>query len=99
MVGDDIDIFDFRKVIWAYTTRHTPHDDQYYFPDVRPFALAPFVSQSPRIKSMKGGKVVTNCIFPQQYEKDIEFTTCEYDTYDTEIKEKVEQNWKAYGYK
>lgn len=99
LVGDDIDIFDFRKVIWAYTTRHTPHDDQYYFPDVRPFALAPFVSQSPRIKSMKGGKVVTNCIFPQQYEKDIEFTTCEYDTYDTEIKEKVEQNWKAYGYK
>lgn len=98
LVGDDIDIFDFRKVIWAYATRHTPHVDQYYFDDVTSFPLAPFVSQSPRIKTLKGGKVVTNCIFPPQYERDIEFTTCDYDSYDSKIKEKIESNWKAFGY-
>uniref|UniRef100_UPI003D18FCDF decarboxylase n=1 Tax=synthetic construct TaxID=32630 RepID=UPI003D18FCDF len=99
LVGDDIDIFDFRKVIWAYTTRHTPVDDQYYFDDVKAFALAPFVSQSPRIKTLKGGKCVTNCIFPQQYERDVDFVTCNFDGYPEEIKDKVLQNWSAYGYK
>lgn len=99
LVGDDVDIFDFKKVIWAYTTRHTPSVDQYLFNDVLSFALAPFVSQSERIKTLKGGKVVTNCIFPKQYKQDIEFTACDYDTYDDKIKEKVEANWELYGYK
>ncbi|CCH46770.1 green fluorescent protein (GFP)-fusion protein localizes to the cytoplasm [Wickerhamomyces ciferrii] len=98
LVGDDIDIFDFKQVIWAYTTRHTPGDDQYYFPNVKSFALAPFVSQSERIKTLKGGKFVTNCIFPKQYKQDIDFTTCNFDGYDEEIKNKVLTNWESYGY-
>jgi len=98
LVGDDVDIFDFKKVIWAYTTRHTPSVDQYLFDDVPAFPLAPFVSQSPRIKTKKGGKVVTNCIFPKQYHENVNFTTCDYDNYDEKLKEKIESNWKAYGY-
>lgn len=100
LVGDDVDIFDFRKLFWAYATRHTPGDDQYMFNDYRAFPLAPFIGQGPRIKTLKGGNCVTDCLFPKQYEPEgVDFVTCDFDGYDEAIKEKVLKNWSAYGYK
>lgn len=100
LVGDDIDIFDFRKLFWAYATRHTPGDDQYMFEDSRSFPLAPFISQGPRIKTLKGGNCVTDCLFPNQYKPEgVNFITCDFDGYDESIKEKVLKSWSEYGYK
>lgn len=79
LVADDIDIFNFKEVIWAYVTRHTPVADQMAFDDVTSFPLAPFVSQSSRSKTMKGGKCVTNCIFRQQYERSFDYITCNFE--------------------
>lgn len=100
LVGDDIDIFDFRKFIWAYTTRHTPGDDQTFFNDCVAFILAPFIANGPRLKLGKGGKVVTDCLFPQQYtDPDFKFITCAFANYPQEVTKKIESNWSTYGYK
>ncbi|KAL1571135.1 3-octaprenyl-4-hydroxybenzoate carboxy-lyase [Candida albicans] len=97
LVGDDIDIFDFKQLIWAYTTRHTPVQDQVYFDDVKPFPLAPFISQGPLIKTRQGGKCVTSCIFPKQFtDPDFKFVTCNFNGYPEEVKNKVFQNWEKY---
>ncbi|CAI5759354.1 unnamed protein product [Candida verbasci] len=94
LVGDDIDIFNFRKFIWAYTTRHTPGNDQLFYDDVKSFPLAPFISQGPLIKTKTGGKVVTNCIFPKQFtDPNYEFTTCDFGGYPKDIKDKVLKDW------
>lgn len=99
LVSEDIDIFDFRKLIWAYVTRHAPGDDQYFFEEYRAFPLAPFISQGPRAKTLKGANCVTDCLFPQQYKPEgVEFVTCDFDGYHDSIKEKVLKNWAAYGY-
>lgn len=100
LVGDDIDIFDFRKFFWAYVTRHTPDDDQTFFHEVPAFPLAPFISNGPRIKSKKGGKVVTDCLLPKQYQDpDFSFTTCDYSSYEVKLQQKINDNWSAYGFK
>lgn len=100
LVGDDIDVFNFRKFIWAYATRHTPGDDQYFFNDYPAFPLAPFIAQGPRNKTRKGGNCVTDCLLPKQYEDtDFKFVTCDFDSYDLLIKDSVNKNWKAYGFR
>lgn len=80
LVSEDIDIFDFKNFIWAYVTRHTPGDGQYFFEDCRAFALAPFINTGPRIKTLKGGKCVTDCLFPTQYtSENLDHVTCNFD--------------------
>lgn len=99
LVGDDIDIFNFRKLIWAYTTRHTPGDDQYFFEEYKAFPLAPFISLGPRMAEKKGGLCVTDCLLPPQYTKaDFRFTTCDFDGYNTATKKQVCERWGEYGY-
>lgn len=100
LVGDDIDIFDFKKVIWAYTTRHTPGDDTFIYHDVPAFPLAPFISMGPRIASKTGGKAVTVCLFDQQFkDPDFEFVGCYYESYGADIRQKIDAQWSAFGYK
>lgn len=99
LVGDDIDIFNWRKLFWAYATRHTPGDDQYFFHDKKGFALCPFMNLGPRNVDFMGGNVVTNCILPPQF-KDPNFTfvTCDFEGYDEETKEQVLAKWDRLGF-
>lgn len=100
LVADYIDIFNFKEVFWAYVTRHTPVADQLNFDDVTSFPLAPFVSQSPRIKTMRGGKCVTNCIFKQEYVGKLDYVTCSFEKgYPKDLVNSINENWKKYGYK
>lgn len=99
LVSDDVDIFNFKKLIWAYVTRHTPGDDQYFYEEYVAFPLAPFISQGPRIKTKRGGNCVTDCLFPAQYrDPNFHFVTCDFDSYDSAIRDKINENWSSYGY-
>ncbi|ODV87919.1 hypothetical protein CANARDRAFT_54491 [[Candida] arabinofermentans NRRL YB-2248] len=98
LFGDDIDIFSFRDVAWAYATRHAPVYDMVEYSEVKAFALAPFVNQSDLMKKVQGGKSVTNCILHSQYEREVEFVRCDFSGYPEEIKDKVLSKWSTYGF-
>jgi phenacrylate decarboxylase len=38
LVGDDVDAYDLKEVMWAYSTRCRPVHDEYSFDDVPGFA-------------------------------------------------------------
>src|SRR5262245_8744925 len=44
VVGDDIDVYNFKDVIWAFCTRCRPGMDEYHFEDVPGFPLIPYMS-------------------------------------------------------
>lgn len=98
LFGDDIDIFNFRDFMWAYSTRHAPGFDQLYYDDVPAFPLAPFVNQSSLMKNKRGGKTITNCILHSQYNEEVLFERCDYQNYPEEIKLKVEAQWTTFGF-
>lgn len=100
LFGDDIDIFNFSDVLWAYVTRCRPGQDEYLFEDVKGFYLMPFMSHGPGNPS-KGGKVVSDCLFTEQYTRpDFTFTEAGFrGGYSKEVQELVNKNWKSkYGF-
>jgi phenacrylate decarboxylase len=99
VVGDDIDVYDWNKVMWAFTTRCRPGHDEYLFEDVRCHPLTPYMSQTletPR----RGGKVVSDCLLASEYERPRNFKHVNFKTsYPESIKRKVLQRWKTMGFK
>lgn len=99
LISDDIDIFNFKKLMWAYVTRHTPGDDQYFHDKYMAFPLATLISQGPRIKTEACGNSLTDCLFLIQYRvPKFRFITCDFDSYDIAIRDKINKNWSSYGY-
>ncbi|KAF5228193.1 hypothetical protein FANTH_14555 [Fusarium anthophilum] len=43
LVGEDIDIYEDKDVMWAFSTRCRPYDDETFFYDVRGFPLIPYM--------------------------------------------------------
>lgn len=85
--------------MWAYVTGHTPGDDQYFYDEYAAFPLALFNSQGPRLKTKTGENCVTECIFPIQYgDPDFRFITCDFESYGSRIRDKINTNWQNYGY-
>jgi UbiD family decarboxylase len=71
VVGDDIDPFKLEDVMWAFATRCRPNVDEFYFDseDIPAYPLVPYMSHGPPGASKtRGGKVVSNCLLPQEYE-------------------------------
>ncbi|KAG7289269.1 hypothetical protein NEMBOFW57_005634 [Staphylotrichum longicolle] len=101
VVGDDIDLFDFAgDVTWAFATRCRPAEDEFHFEDVPAYPLVPYMSHGPGTK-LTGGKVVANCLLPGEYDYTPEtqaWVTCDFaNGYPEEVKEKVLQQWEAFG--
>ena len=56
LVGDDIDIFNFQDIIWAYSACCRPDRDGSLSTEAKSFAIVPFVMGGSGL--MKGGKAV-----------------------------------------
>lgn len=100
LVGEDVDPFDLKDVLWAYSTRCRPGQMEYTFEndDVKAFSLIPYMSHGPGEKN-KGGKQVCDCIFPEQYEHDLEWEVGNFNLgYSKDIKERAMSLWKAQGF-
>ncbi|RJE25975.1 cytoplasm protein [Aspergillus sclerotialis] len=65
LVGGDIDIYDFKEVMWAFACRCRPGKDEYIFDDVPGLPLVPFMSNTPR--PCRGGKTVSDCLLDAEY--------------------------------
>lgn len=98
LVGDDIDVYDWNKLIWVFSTRCRPGHDEYIFDDVRSHPLTPYMSQVPGAPR-RGGKVISDCLLASEYEKPRNFKHIDFEhSYPEDLKKKVIKNWAAMGF-
>lgn len=98
LVGDDIDVYDGKDVMWAFSTRCRPKDDETFFDDVRAFPLIPYNGQGTH-SPVRGGKVVSDALMPKEYTTGRNWEAASFEeSYPQEIKDKVLADWEAMGF-
>ncbi|KAJ5622775.1 hypothetical protein N7490_011380 [Penicillium lividum] len=99
LVGDDIDVYDGRDVMWAFSTRCRPSLDETFFEDVRGFPLVPYMSHGNGSPTM-GGKVVSDALMPTEYTTGKDWLAADFkNSYPEELKKKVLNNWTKMGFR
>ena len=98
VVGDDIDAYDFKDVIWAFCTRCHPGLDEYHYEDVPGFPLIPYMSHG-NGQPNRGGKVVSDCLLPIEYREPKDWEAADFkNSYPAEVQKKVLDQWSAWGF-
>lgn len=98
LVGNDIDVTDINEVVWAMATRSHPEHDHFSFPDIRGFPLVPYLNEDDRARG-SGGKVVINCLYPEQYRGQTRADTASFrHSYPESLRRRVEAHWADYGF-
>ncbi|KAM0421259.1 hypothetical protein ACHAPT_010981 [Fusarium lateritium] len=98
LIGDDVDIHNWRDVMWAYTSRCRPGQDEYVFEDVMGLPLIPYMKYGHK-KSLKGGKSVSNCLFAMEYNGKRDFRSVDFrSSYPRELQEKIKAEWTQMGF-
>lgn len=99
LVGEDIDIFNWNEVMWAFTTRCRPGIDEYLYENVRGFPLVPYMSHG-NGSPVKGGKVVSDALLPIEYDSGPNWEAASFKgSYPDPIQKKVENSWNAMGFR
>ncbi|CAH0031873.1 unnamed protein product [Clonostachys rhizophaga] len=97
-VGDDIDVYDFKEVIWAFTTRCHPVMDEYSYEDVPGFPLIPYMSHG-NGPANKGGKLVCDCLLPVEYTTGKNWEAADFkESFPSELQQKALDRWHSYGF-
>ncbi|CAG8084375.1 unnamed protein product [Penicillium salamii] len=99
LCGDDIDVYDGKDVMWAFSTRCRPGSDETFFEDVRGFPLIPYMGHGAHSKTM-GGKVVSDALMPAEYTTGRDWVAADFESsYPEELKKKVLDNWTQMGFR
>jgi UbiD family decarboxylase len=99
LVGEDIDVYNGKDVMWAFSTRCRPNLDETFFEDVRGFPLVPYMSHG-NGSPVKGGKVVSDALMPTEYKTGRDWVPADFEhSYPEELKEKVKSKWVQMGFK
>ena len=99
VVDEETDIYDKDKVIHAMCTKCHPVDGIHIYKNSAGTPLNPFAPMHERMIG-KGSKVVFDCLTPLDWKKsDIPILVSFDKVYPEEIKSKVLENWKNYGFK
>lgn len=98
LVGDDIDVYDDKDVMWAFVTRCRPGTDEVFFEDVRGFLLIPYMGHG-NADANKGGKVVSDALLPVEYTTGKDWEAADFkNSYPQEVKDKVLKDWETLGF-
>lgn len=98
LIGDDVDIHNWDDVIWAYTSRCRPGIDEYVFDEVMGLPLTPYRKYG-RGSSVKGGKMVSNCLLAMEYDGNRIFRGVDFrSSYPPELQAKIEARWTQLGF-
>ncbi|KAL4938371.1 hypothetical protein BDV06DRAFT_226053 [Aspergillus oleicola] len=98
LFGENIDIYDFKSIIWAFSSCCRPGRDEYFFEDVPAHPLTPYMSHGVS-RDRKGGKLISDCLFPSEYERARDFVHVDFEhSYPEDVKERVRSNWRAMGF-
>lgn len=98
LVGEDIDPTNLNEVIWAESGRCQPRSSEFLFDEYPNIGLIPYVSHAPKTGPFHY-KVVKCCLFPEEFHKEITWVEASFKSnYPQHIRDKVENQWKAYGF-
>lgn len=99
IVQDDVDPFDMKEVVHAFSTKCHPLKGMVTFPSWGN-PLGPFLSLEERLWH-NGGRVVFDCTWPLEWdkEKEVPVKSSFKTIYPKEIQEHVLANWKQYGFR
>jgi 3-polyprenyl-4-hydroxybenzoate decarboxylase len=93
-----MDIHNWDNIMWTYITRCRPGQDKYVFENVNGLPLTPYMKYGHGNPS-KGGKMVSNCLFPMVYEVKRNFRSIDFhSSYPWGLQEKVEGGWTQMGF-
>ena len=99
LIGDDIDVYDFKDVIWAFSTRCRPGMDEYLFEDVPGFRLLPSIGHGNGPPN-QGGKIVCDCLMPTEYTTGRNWESADFKgSFPIELQKKVLDCWESFGFK
>lgn len=98
LVGEDINIYEGRDVMWAFSTRCRPNADETFFEDVRGFPLIPYMSHGSG-SPIQGGKAVSDALMPSEYVTGSDWQAADFEnSYPHKLKDSVRNNWVSLGF-
>ncbi|EXJ72348.1 uncharacterized protein A1O5_04852 [Cladophialophora psammophila CBS 110553] len=98
LVGEDIDVYDFKDVLFAFSTRCRPQTDELFYQDCRGFALIPYMGHGTAAPH-KGGKVVSDALLPAEYTGGQDWELADFKhSYPENLQKSVDERWSAWGF-
>ena len=98
LVGEDVDVYNGKDVLWAFSTRCRPGTDELFFEDVRGFPLIPYMSHG-SASPVRGGKVVSDALLPCEYTTGRTWVAADFEhSYSNSMKAQILQKWEAMGF-
>lgn len=95
LCGSDIDVYDFKDVMYAFSTRCRPKTDETFYEDCRGFPLIPYMSHG-TASPVQGGKVVSDALMPSEYHGEQDWQQASFKhSYPQELQESVNARWSA----
>ena len=99
LVGNDIDVYDGKDVMWAFSTRCRPGTDETFYEDVRGFPLIPDMGKG-NGSPTQGGKVVSDALMSVEYATGKNWEAADFESsFPEEVKTKVLANWEKMGFR
>ncbi|KAK4494643.1 hypothetical protein PRZ48_013999 [Zasmidium cellare] len=99
LVGPDIDIYNFKDVAYAFTTRCRPSHDETFYEDCYGFNLIPYMGHGFGPHD-RGGKVVSDALMPSEYKGEQNFQQASFlHSYPPELQESVNARWSKWGFR
>ena len=99
LVGNDIDVYEWKDIMFAFSTRCRPNKDETFFEECRGFPLIPYMSHGTG-SPVKGGKVVSDALMPSEYKGEQDWQQASFKhSYPEKLQESVNARWsKTWGF-
>lgn len=98
LVGEDIDIYNFKDVLFAFSTRCRPDTDETFYQECAGFPLIPYMSHGTAAPN-KGGKVVSDALLPIEYTSVPDWELADFEhSYPVDLRNKVNAAWQRMGF-
>jgi phenacrylate decarboxylase len=98
VVSDDIDVYNFQDVMWAYATRCRPGVDDFCFHNTLGFPLVPYQWQGEGPPDV-ATKIVSNCMLPVEYTDGPNWEVGDFENgFPEKIKQRVLRDWSKLGF-
>ncbi|TVY51186.1 Ferulic acid decarboxylase 1 [Lachnellula cervina] len=99
LVGNDIDVYEWKDIMFAFSTRCRPNKDETFFEECRGFPLIPYMSHGTGSPA-KGGKVVSDALMPSEYKGEQDWQQASFKhSYPEKLQESVNARWsESWGF-